>query len=243
VLVTGAGRGIGRLMVEKLVECGANLILVSRDKSHTEDIEKKAKEAGLQAVSFGCDLGVREEVEKLISELLKYDIDVVLNNAGIQVTYRSGVWDTPWEDYEKSFRVNTIAPMMICYHFLPGMKERGFGRIVNTTSGIRLEPEQAGYSASKAALDKVTMDLASKYDGTDVCINITDPGWCRTDLGGPHAPNAPESSIPGVVVGAFIDDKHSGRNFSAGNFYGMTLEEAVAKAENGFPTYTGSIGL
>ena len=131
--------------------------------------------------------------------------------------------------------------MMILYHFLPGMEKRGFGRVVNTTSGIRLEPQQAGYSASKAALDKVTMDLAAKYEGTNVCINITDPGWCRTDLGGSQAPNAPESSLPGVVVGAFIDDKKSGRNFAAGNFYGLTLEEAVAKAENGFPVYTGSV--
>ena len=87
------------------------------------------------------------------------------------------------------------------------------------------------------------MDLASKVNGTDVCINITDPGWCRTDLGGAHAPNAPESSLPGVVVGAFIDDRRSGRNFSAGNFYGLTLEEAVVKAESEIPVYTGSIGL
>ncbi len=131
--------------------------------------------------------------------------------------------------------------MMITYHFLPGMIERDFGRIVNTTSGIRRDPQQAGYSASKAALDKVTMDLASVYDGTNVMINITDPGWCRTDLGGPHAPNAPESSLPGVVVGAFVDDKKSGRCFSAGHFYGMTLEEAVAHAEDNFPIYIGSL--
>ena len=131
---------------------------------------------------------------------------------------------------------------MIVYHFLPKMQECGFGRIVNTTSGIRLEPEQAGYSASKAALDKVTMDLASKYDGTDVIISLTDPGWCRTDLGGPQAPNSPESSLPGVVVGAFVDDKKSGRNLAAGNFYGMTLEQAVEHAEKNIPKYTGSIG-
>ena len=116
------------------------------------------------------------------------------------------------------------------------------GRIVNTTSGIRLEPEQAGYSASKAALDKVTMDIASKYDGSDVIISLTDPGWCRTDLGGMQAPNAPESSLPGVVVGAFVDDKKSGRCFSAGYFYGMTLEQAVEYAEKNIPKYTGSIG-
>lgn len=76
--------------------------------------------------------------------------------------------------HQRSFRINTIAPMMIVYHFLPGMIERDFGRIVNTTSGIRREPQQAGYSASKAALDKVTMDLASVYDGTNVMIKSQD---------------------------------------------------------------------
>ncbi len=114
---------------------------------------------------------------------------------------------------------------------MPKMIENGFGRIVNTTSGIRLEPEQAGYSASKAALDKITIDLGSKIQGTDVTINLADPGWCRTDLGGPNAPNSPESTIPGILVGAFIDDKKSGRLFAAQDFAGKTLEEAVALAE------------
>ena len=232
VLVTGAGRGIGRLMAEKLVECGANLILVSRDKSHTEDIEKKAKEAGLQAVSFGCDLGVREEVEKLISELLKYDIDVVLNNAGIQVTYRPGVWDTPWDDFETSFRVNTIAPMMICYALLPRMKEKGFGRILNTTSGIDRDPYQGPYSASKAALDKVTKDLEVTLNGEDILLFLTDPGWCRTDLGGPQAPNSPESAVNGCLAGAFASKGINGTIIHAQDYADKTLEEAVSLIEN-----------
>ena len=65
-------------------------------------------------------------------------------------------------------------------------------------------------------------------------INLTDPGWCRTDLGGPHAPNAPESAIPGIVVGAFVDDKKSGRYLNAPHFTSMTLEDAVKKAEAEF---------
>ena len=65
-------------------------------------------------------------------------------------------------------------------------------------------------------------------------INLTDPGWCRTDLGGPNAPNSPESAIPGIVVGVFVDDKKSGRNLGAQNFAGMTLEEAVKYAEEHF---------
>ena len=242
-LVTGAARGIGYGAAVFLAERGCNLILHGRTREHCEGVLEKVKSLGVEAYAVGAEFSDLAQVEAMLNEIdiLGMDIDIVLNNAGIQVAYRNEYLKTPAEDYELSFKINTIAPMMITYHFLPLMEKRGFGRIVNTTSGIRLEPEQAGYSASKAALDKVTMDLAAKYEGTDVCINITDPGWCRTDLGGSSAPNAPESSLPGVVVGAFIDDKKSGRDFAAGNFAGMTLEEAVAKAEDNFPIYTGSV--
>ena len=131
----------------------------------------------------------------------------------------------------ESFNINTIAPALICYHLLPKMIENGFGRIINVTSGIKNEPEQAGYSASKAALDKITLDLCPIIENSDVIMNLVDPGWCRTDLGGPNAPNSVESTIPGMCVGAFIDDKKSGRLFPAQMFAGMTLQEAVSKAE------------
>ena len=72
-------------------------------------------------------------------------------------------------------------------------------------------------------------------------INLTDPGWCRTDLGGPKAPNSRESSLPGVVLGVFLDDKRSGRCFVAPEFHGMTLEEAVAFAEKNTPVYRGTL--
>ncbi|WP_295156347.1 SDR family oxidoreductase [uncultured Ruminococcus sp.] len=243
--ITGAARGIGYGAALFMAERGCNLILHGRTAEHCAKVAEEAKALGVKVYTVGAEFSDISQVSTMLSEIdeLGADVDIVLNNAGIQVAYRTDPLTTPPSDYEESFRINTIAPMMIVYHFLPKMEKKGFGRIVNTTSGIRLEPEQAGYSASKAALDKVTMDLANKYNGTDVCINITDPGWCRTDLGGPKAPNSPESSLPGVVVGAFVDDKKSGRNFAAGSFYGMTIEEAVAKAENDFPIYTGTIGF
>lgn len=235
-LITGASRGIGYLAAKSLAGYGCNLVLQSRDMKHTETLIGELKTYGIEAYAVSAELSDPSDVKKMLETIDDNgtQIDIILNNAGVQIAYRTDYLKTPVEDYEKSFQINTIAPMMICYHFLPRMIERGFGRIVNTTSGIRLEPEQAGYSASKAALDKVTIDLGSKVEGTDVMINLTDPGWCRTDLGGPHAPNAPESAIPGVIVGVFVDDKKSGRYLAAPHFTGMTLEEAVKKVESEF---------
>ncbi len=235
-LITGAARGIGYLTAKFMAEQGCNLILHSRNLSHTEKVADECKAIGVQVFTVAAELSDLDSVKKMLDDVdkLGVDVDIVLNNAGMQIAYRTEYFKTPVEDYTESFKINTVAPAMICYHFMPKMIERGFGRILNTTSGIRLEPEQAGYSASKAALDKITIDLGSKVEGTDVMINLTDPGWCRTDLGGPHAPNAPESAIPGIVVGAFVDDKKSGRFLNAPHFTGMTLEAAVEKAEREF---------
>lgn len=235
-LITGAARGIGYLTAQFMADQGCNLILHSRSLAHTEKIVGEARAKGVQAYAVAADLNDLGAVEAMLSEIdaLGVPVDIVLNNAGLQIAYRTDYLRTPAEDYEISFRVNTIAPAMICYHFLPGMMARGSGRILNTTSGIALDVCQAGYSASKAALNKITIDLGSKVQGTDVLINLTDPGWCRTDLGGQHAPNAPESAIPGIVVGVFVNDGKSGRNLGAQSFAGMTLEDAVQKAESSF---------
>ena len=235
-LVTGAARGIGRLTALFMASQGCNLILHSRNLSHTESLVEEVQRMGVSARAVAADLNDPEAVHRMLEEIdsFRVDVDIVLNNAGLQIAYRTDYFATPVEDYLVSFNVNTIAPAMICYHFMPKMIARGTGRILNTTSGIALDVCQAGYSASKAALNKITVDLGSRVQGTDVLINLTDPGWCRTDLGGPHAPNAPESAIPGIVVGVFVDDRKSGRNLGAQSFAGMTLEQAVAKAEAEF---------
>lgn len=235
-LITGASRGIGYLTALYMADKGCNLILHGRTKEHCAKVLEEVKALGVEAYAVGAELSDLDAVEKMLQEIdaLGMRVDIVLNNAGLQIAYRNEYFKTPVSDYTESFKINTIAPAMICYHFMPKMKEYGFGRILNTTSGIKLDPQQAGYSASKAALNKITIDLGHTVEGTDVMINLTDPGWCRTDLGGPHAPNAPESAIPGIVVGVFVDDKKSGRNLGAQHFVGMTLEDAVKKAETEF---------
>ncbi len=239
--ITGASRGIGYLTAKFMAEQGCNLILHSRKLEHTKKILEEVKAANISAYTVEAELSEPAAVQHMLDEIdsLGVQVDIVMNNAGLQVAYRNDYFTTPVSDFTKSFQVNCIAPAMICYHFLPLMVKNGFGRIVNTTSGIRLEPQQAGYSASKAALDKITIDLGSTVEGTNVLINLTDPGWCRTDLGGPYAPNAPESAFPGIVVGAFVEDGKSGRYLNAPYFTGMTLADAVKKAEAEFESPYG----
>lgn len=232
-LITGASRGVGYQTAMFMAEQGCNLILHSRNLEHTRQMEQDIRALGAQVYSVQAELANHQEVVAMLDEIEAKGtpVDIVFNNAAVQIAYRTDYWRTPVSDFEQSFQINFISIATICNRLIPKMVERGFGRVINTTSGIKNEPEQAGYAASKAALDKFTKDLASRLEGTDVIINLNDPGWCRTDLGGPQAPNSVESVLPGIVVGAFVDDKKSGRYFPAQSFTGLSLEEAIAKAE------------
>ena len=232
-LITGASRGVGYQTALFMAGQGCNLILHSRELAHTAKVEQEVRALGVEAYCVHAELANHEEVVAMLDEIETKGtiVDIVFNNAAVQIAYRTDYWNTPVEDFEQSFRINFISIVTICNRFIPKMIGRGFGRVINTTSGIKNEPEQAGYAASKAALDKFTKDLASRLDGTDVIISLTDPGWCRTDLGGPNATSPVESVIPGIAVGAFVDDKKSGRFLHAQSFTGMTLEAAVIQAE------------
>lgn len=231
-LITGASRGIGYEIAAFMAQKGSNLVLHSRNKEHTGKILQQVLALGVEAYSVEAELSDMSSVNRMLDEIEAKGthIDILFNDAAVQIAYRNDYWMTPVEDYTASFMINTIAPAVICYRLIPKMIANGFGRVINTTSGIRNEPQQGAYSASKAALDKYTKDLAVVLEGTDVMMNITDPGWCRTDLGGQKAPNSVDSSMPGMVVGAFLDDKKSGRLLPAQEFTGMTLEDAVKKA-------------
>lgn len=232
-LITGASRGVGYQTALFMAKQGCNLVLHSRSLTHTETLAAKVRALGVECYCVAAELADHAQVVAMLDEIDAKGIavDIVCNNAAVQIAYRRDYWNTPVEDFDLSFRINVTSIATICLRLIPKMIERGFGRVINTTSGIRNEPEQLGYAASKAALDKFTKDLAARLDGTNVMINLTDPGWCRTDLGGPQAPNDVESVIPGIVVGAFVDDQKSGRFFPAQSFTGLTLAQAVEKAE------------
>lgn len=231
-LITGASRGIGHQIALFMAKKGCNLILHSRKAEHNNKVVEEVTAFGVKAYSVEAELSDLEAVKKMLSQIdsLGVTVDILINNAAISF-YRQDYMNTPITDFVQCFAVNATAPIQICYHFLPKMQKNGFGRIVNISSRLKNEPKQTAYSASKAALEKFTKDMSASLEGTGVCMNLTDPGWVRTDMGSENAPNDVSTSIPGVLVGAFVDDLRSGRYLPAQMFRGMTMEQAVNLAE------------
>jgi NAD(P)-dependent dehydrogenase (short-subunit alcohol dehydrogenase family) len=167
------------------------------------------------------ELSDEEKVNDLINKVknLNLNIDILYNNAAIMTPYYEDYWEHSRNDWMMTFKVNVFALYSLCGAFIPAMISNGFGRVINLTSGIKDQPELAPYGASKWAVNKITDDLASKLNGTGVRINTLDPGWLRTDLGGPNAEHPVEAVLPGALAPALIDnDGPNGQLFSAINY-------------------------
>jgi 3-oxoacyl-[acyl-carrier protein] reductase len=210
-LITGASRGVGRQVSMGLASYGCNVVLHSRDTAGTD--------------SLAAELSDIAQVDAMLASVHTQTpgIDIVYNNAAIMTPYRGDWQNIPVVDFERSFAVNVIALIHICHNLIPGMVARGWGRIINLTSGIKDQPELIAYSISKAAVDKFVTDTAGKLAPAGVLINLLDPGWLRTDLGGPNAPGAVESVLPGALVPALLSDGTTGYFFRAQDYAGQDI--------------------
>ncbi|NLB62850.1 MAG: SDR family oxidoreductase [Fibrobacter sp.] len=231
-LVTGASRGVGKQISLALAQQGCNVILHSRKIEHTTDLLTEIRQLGVSAQSVYGDLNDQAQVDAMLDKALKMSpqIDILYNNAVIMTPYHSDFWNTPAKEFRQSFEVNTISLIRICHRLVPLMLARRSGVVINTTSGIADEPELTAYAISKAALNKFVADLVPKLKDSGVQMNLLDPGWLRTDLGGPNAPNSVESVIPGALIPALLNDGISGRLFHAQDFAGLSIEESYQKA-------------
>jgi NAD(P)-dependent dehydrogenase (short-subunit alcohol dehydrogenase family) len=220
VLLTGASRGVGRQVAGALADKGCNLIVQSRKLDHTAELVAQLQARGLTVHALEAELSDHKQVIALGREALRISggIDILYNDAGFMTPYHEDIFVAEASEYALSFAVNTLAPITLCGLMLPGMIERKFGRVVNVTSGIKDQPQLMAYAASKAALDKYVYDMAPHLTGTGVTMNLLDPGWLRTDLGGDQAPNAVETVLPGAMVPVLLEDGTCGKWFSAQDY-------------------------
>ena len=231
-LVTGASRGCGRVIATEMARMGSNVIVHGRREGNTTEVDQACASFGVRTMRVGARLENKDELKNLLALIDRAvpQVDVVFNNAGISPGDTEEKPDRVGERFNKVFAVNTIAPIQICYHFIPGMIERGYGRIINVTSSIQNRPGEMAYACSKAALNKFVHDYAPGLNGTGAMMSLVDPGWLTTDMGGPDAPHPVESVLPGIILGAVLDYDVNGQWIGAQEYRGMDLERAARRA-------------
>jgi short-subunit dehydrogenase len=157
VLITGASSGIGRETALKVGEAGGEVILVSRTREKLEELASQIEELGGTAHVHPADLSDIEDIDRLAAEVLEaHDgVDVLINNAGRSIRRSVERSYDRFHDFERTMQLNYFGALKLILAFLPGMRERKSGHIINVSSiGVQTNtPRFSAYVASKSALD------------------------------------------------------------------------------------------
>ena len=183
-LVTGGGRGIGADIARKLAGAGWQVTVTGRTSDQVEQI---AAEIGGTAVAG--DVSKREDVERMLEAA--GPINLLVANAGIALWEDS--WETDPDEWWHIFEVNVRGVYLTCRLALPGMIERGGGRIVITGSGASYLPgsTSGAYGASKAAVGRYGEVLAKQVEPHGVKVFVISPGLVKTDMTAPFGDDMP----------------------------------------------------
>src|SRR5262245_50322679 len=149
------------------------------------------------------------EAHRIVTERVG-PVDVLVNNAAILVSESDDVLSIETGDYRRTFDTNVFGVIDVCRAFVPDMARQRYGRIVNVSSGAgqlaRMSTYAPAYSMSKTALNAFTRILAATYQDRGVLANVVDPGWVRTDMGGPSAPRSLQQGADTIVWLATLPD-------------------------------------
>ncbi len=205
-LITGSSRGIGQQIALGLAARGCHVILHAREVGHLDKTMTLLADAPVNIHRLAGDVGTVEGRAAILRGVREgpNQVDILYNNAAIMSPWKE-LWDISEADWQRTFAVNLFGLVELCRALVPGMVNRNFGRVINVSSGIRDIPQLAPYSVSKAAVEKYTADLAAELKNTNVLVNALDPGWLKTDLGGPSADYEVETVLPGALVPALLD--------------------------------------
>jgi 3-oxoacyl-[acyl-carrier protein] reductase len=185
-LVTGGGRGIGANIARELVGAGAQVAVGARTK---EEVDAVAAEIG--GVAVVADVSKRDDVERMVAdvEAALGPIDLLAANAGIGGR-EGGTWELDPADWWQVLEVNVLGVHLCCRTVIPGMLERGLGRIVITGSGAAYLPgaRSTPYPASKAAVCRYGETLANELRGR-IPVFVISPGLVQTEMTGGNFPD------------------------------------------------------
>ena len=219
-LVTGGSRGLGHQMVKAFAQHGADVFITSRKRDACEKVAAEVKAMGRRAEIYACNVANWHELDGLVEAAYAAfgKVDILVNNAGSSPLAPSSL-ETPEQLFDRIVSLNFKAPFRLMSLVGSRMAAGEGGSIINISSAgaLRPRPQIAPYAGAKAALNAVTAGLAEELRPQGVSVNAVHPGWLKTSMGGPHAPEEATAgadrvvdailSVPHEVTGKLLVDR------------------------------------
>jgi len=208
VLITGANRGLGLEFAKQYAEDGWEVLGTARDRQNAtelQDLSKKSKNVHV----LELDLSKEDSIHKLAGELKGRAIDVLIQNSGIYPREGQKIGQIDYNGWGEAFETNVLGPMRVTEALLENVAASERKQIAFISSSMAsLKAVQGGsvalagtsyqYRSSKTALNMASLILAKELEPRGISVVIIDPGWVKTDMGGPRAQLTPEQSISGI---------------------------------------------
>lgn len=255
-LVTGGGRGLGRVMALALLTEGHDVIIAATDPDALAATVDEAAGLAGRARAIVSDLSLAGEAERLADAALAAfgPIDILINNAGLSLNavstdylvdpYR--FWRSDRTVIERFFAVNAVAPLLLANRLVPAMVERGWGRIVANTTSLDSMLRFPLYGGSKAALEAETAVMANQLAGTGVTANVLIPGGgtgsrMTDQVGIPRDQLFPDTimAAPAVFLSSAGSDGFNGRRLLASRWDAMLSPSEAAQRASDPIAWTG----
>ena len=199
-VVTGASRGLGKAMAIALASAGVRVAVVSRNQDQLNAVAGEILNSGGDATGFPADIGDESQVLRLERDVVAWAgrVNILVNNAG--TVLRKSIVESTLAEWNNVIQTNLTSAFLMCRSFVPHMKGRGYGRIINIASLMahRSLPGRTAYSASKAGLLGFTRALALELADEGITVVSVSPGVFATELIEPVL-NDPKLNVPFVA--------------------------------------------
>ena len=198
VLITGANRGIGLEFARHYKERGYTVIGTARNLDQATELKALGVRVEL------LDVADASSIAALKQRLANVPLDIVINNAGVLEGKNATLETLNFDDFAKSFAINSTAPIRVTQALLPNLRAGKQKKIINITSQLGSIQDNSGgyypYRASKAALNQLTKTMSLELEKENFICIVMHPGWVKTDMGGPMAPITPKQAVQAMLT-------------------------------------------
>jgi short-subunit dehydrogenase len=212
-LITGGSSGIGEAAAKKIAEAGGEVVLVARTRENLEKVADEIRGNGGTAHVYPCDLTDMDAIATMADQVLADlgGVDILVNNAGRSIRRSLELSYDRIHDYQRTMQLNYLGAVQLILKFIPGMRERDFGQIINVSSvGVQTRaPRFGAYIASKSALDSLCDALQAEVVDDDIKFTTVHMALVRTPMISPTTmydkfPALTPDQAAGVITDAIV---------------------------------------